>query len=92
MDSFSEIFPDIVANLKSRVRVSPRSADHLCTVVVHPVLAGTFSGPAMDPENTKVFREISRVSNPPISMDGFHPATLIKYIIYVIQTITIKLL
>ena len=60
LDSFTEIFPGIAADLTSRVWVSPRSADHFCTVVLNPVHPSTFSRPAMDPVNTKVFREIRR--------------------------------
>ena len=60
LDSFTEIFPGTAADLTSRVRVSPRSADHFCMVVLNPVHPRTFSWPAMDPENTKVFREIRR--------------------------------
>ena len=61
LDSFPEIFPRITAKLASRVRVTPRSADHLCTVVLHPVHPKTFSWPAMDPVNTEVFRDITRI-------------------------------
>ena len=60
LDSFHEISPGITAELASRVRVSPLSADHLCTVVLHPVHPRTFSWPVMDPVNTEVFREIRR--------------------------------
>ena len=61
LDSFPEIFPGIDAKLASRVRVERLSADHFCTVVLHPVHAETFSWPAMDPVNTEVFRSIKRI-------------------------------
>ena len=61
LDSFPEIFPGINAKLCSRVRVERLSADHVCTVVLNPVDAQTFSWPAMDPVNTEVFREIRRI-------------------------------
>ena len=48
LDSFPEVFPGIFAELVSRVRVAPRSAE-------------TFSWPAMDPVNTEVFGNIRRI-------------------------------
>ena len=61
LDSFPEIFRGIDAKLASRVRVERLSADHFCTVVLHPVHSETFSWPAMDPVNTEVFRSIKRI-------------------------------
>ena len=65
LDSFKEIFPGIIAELASRVRVAPLgplSADHLCKVVLYQVQGTeTFSWPAMDPVNTEVFRNIRRI-------------------------------
>ena len=58
--SFCELFPGNVATLSSRVRVKPLSADHLCTVDLHPV-PKRFFWPVMDPENMKVFREVRRI-------------------------------
>ena len=62
LDSFEEIFPGITADLQSRVRVERLSADHFCTVMLHPVSARTFAWPAMDTVNTEVFRDIRRIT------------------------------
>ena len=63
IDSLQEIFPGITADLQSRVRVERLSADHFCTVMLHPVPARTFvwPRPAMDPVNTEVFKDIRRI-------------------------------
>ena len=60
LDSFTDNFPGITADLASRVWVSPSSADCFCTVVLNPVHPRTFSWPAIDPVNTEIFREIRR--------------------------------
>ena len=60
--SFTELFPGKnVATLVSRVLVNPRTADHLCTVVLQLVDPQKFSWPPMGPVNTEVFREIRRI-------------------------------
>jgi hypothetical protein len=43
-DSFPEIFPGIDAKSALKVRVEPLSADHVCTLVLHPFhIHGQFS-------------------------------------------------
>ena len=47
--------------LVSRVRTSPRSADHNCTARVGPVLASKFIWPELDSEDSVVFQDLNLV-------------------------------
>ena len=57
-DTLSELFPDDVATLESRVRMTPLGADHLCSVKVK---GQSISWPEMKGENVEIIREIKRI-------------------------------
>jgi hypothetical protein len=60
--SLSELLPENLApNLVSRVRLGPRSADHLCTVVLQLPDEEIFGWPEMNSSDSEVMREIKRI-------------------------------
>ena len=60
--SLSELLPEnVTATLVSRERVRPRSADHLCTVVLKLVEGQNFTWPTMKPSDAEVLREIKKI-------------------------------
>ena len=60
--SLSELLPENVAyTFLSRVRLGPRSADHLCTLELQPVDGLDFSWPFMNSSDSEVLREVQRI-------------------------------
>ena len=57
-DTLKELFPNDVATIESRVRMTPLGADHLGSVKVK---SQSFSWPEMKGENTEIIREIQRI-------------------------------
>ena len=57
--SLSEIFPENATILASRL--TPKGADHFCTVVVKGRITGDGFWPLMSPEDAKVIREVSKM-------------------------------
>ena len=57
----SKILPEkAVPTLVSRVRIGPRSADHLCTLELKEVDGQKFVWPKMNASDTEVLRELER--------------------------------
>ena len=57
--SLSKIFPEkAVPALVFRVRIGPRSADHLCTLEIKEVDGQSFVWPPMNADDKEVFIEI----------------------------------
>ena len=59
--TLSEIFPENETILASRIRITPKGADHFCTVVVKGLRMGDGFWPMMSPEDAKVIREVSKM-------------------------------
>ena len=59
--TLSEIFPENETILASRIRITPKGADHFCTVVVKGMITGDGFWQLMSPEDAKVIREVSKM-------------------------------
>ena len=60
--SLGELLPkNLAPTLVSRVRLGPRSADHLCTVVLQLPDDENFDWPQMNSSDSEVLREIKRM-------------------------------
>ena len=60
--SWSKVLPEkAVPTLVSRVRIGPRSADHLCTLEVKEVDGRTFVWPHMNTSDAEVLRELEKM-------------------------------
>ena len=65
IDTLKEVFANTKvtkANLVTRERTTPLSADHFCLVELEPAtLLKEFSWPVMDPDDMVVFQELTRI-------------------------------
>ena len=56
--ALSQIFPSIDVTLVSRVRLQPRTADHLCIVKFKTAAGQKFSWPDMVPDHVEMFIDL----------------------------------